>query len=448
MRPRELKRFTFVLCTAAVLLLSFGSNAVAFDRRTPVVIAVQKASPSVVNISTERIIVEQYSDPFSDFFEQFYGRTFEHRVRVHSLGSGVIFDESGLVVTNDHVVRRASTIRLKLYNGKEYDGELLSTDPSHDLAVIKIHGKHKFPAIPFGTSKDLMIGETVIAVGNPFGLESSVTTGVVSATNRTIEIPLGDERYLRYEGLLQTDALINPGNSGGALLNINGELIGINTAIMGEAQGIGFAIPVDTVRECLGELLDFPSMHGIWLGLRVKKTKEGMMISAIDKDSPADKAGLRPGDLILKVDGRKIVDLFDLQMCFRDKTPTDKITFNVKRNDKEQTIVVQLKKRPRTPPTQLLMKRLGITGQTLTERLARRLGLAVPYGVLVVQVRPMSPADKIGLEPKDVIVQIGRFRVRSVEDVAQILSHVRRGDTVRIAIVRKDSIYVADIEVQ
>src|SRR5574340_1190241 len=219
------------------------------NRRTPVVIAVEKTGPAIANIRTERLIAQRQGDPFfgsrnemfEQFFNEFFGQSQKQMVE-RPLGSGVIIDEDCYIVTNEHVVSRASKIKVRLSDGRDFEASMISSDPISDLAVLKINSPTPLPYVKMGTSKDLMIGEPVIALGNPFGLENSVTTGVLSAKNRTITFN-SEYGEIKYDGLIQTDALINPGNSGGPLINADGELIGINAAIVNQAQGIGFAIP-------------------------------------------------------------------------------------------------------------------------------------------------------------------------------------------------------------
>ncbi|NQT19790.1 MAG: trypsin-like peptidase domain-containing protein, partial [Planctomycetes bacterium] len=262
-----------ILISMAIALLA-TTCAAAATRRTPVVEAVEKCSPAVVNISSERVIRQQYGPlfghrdrMFDQLFREFRQRYHGHERLARSLGSGVIVDPSGIVVTNEHVINRASKITVTLVNGRRYEARLISSDPENDLAVLQIDAPEPLPCIQMGTSSDLMIGETIIAMGNPMGLENSVAAGVLSATDRSVAA----EGKVVLEHLIQIDATINPGNSGGALVNINGELIGINTAIVADAQGIGFALPVDRVKNVLVNLLDYRLHKRMWLGVRLQE---------------------------------------------------------------------------------------------------------------------------------------------------------------------------------
>jgi serine protease Do len=259
--------FAILMISSALARSSFVQKTDL--RRTPVVEAVKKVAPAVVNISTEKIVkrrinpfFDDYGFFFGDFFQNFpSSRTYKRQ----SLGSGVLIDPKGYIITNEHVILPASKIKVVLVDGREFEGKLIGSDSKFDLAVIKIEAESDFPAIKIGKSIDLMIGETVISIGNPFGLSHSVTTGVISALNRTI---VTDEKRV-YSDFIQTDASINPGNSGGPLLNILGELIGINTAIYQKAEGIGFAIPIDKARRIVDDLIQSGYVHRAWLGIGV-----------------------------------------------------------------------------------------------------------------------------------------------------------------------------------
>src|SRR5207253_1565803 len=299
---------------AALLIAALALPAVAEargaesdpERRSLVVQAVEKASPAVVNVSTEQI-VERHASPFpfpqDPFFEEFF-RDFvdprPRRFRTTSLGSGVIVAADGTIMTNVHVIERASRVRVTLNDQREFDATLVGADADADIAVLRVKAGGDLPHIPFGTSADLMIGETVIAIGNPFGLSHTVTTGVVSAVGRSLR---DEERT--YTDFIQTDASINPGNSGGPLLDIKGELIGINTAIYGKAQGIGFAIPVDRARRIMKDLVSYGEVRRPWVGVLVQDltpdlaqhfgTRHGVVVADVEPKSPGAAAGLEPG---------------------------------------------------------------------------------------------------------------------------------------------------------
>ena len=291
------------------------------DRESPVVKAVRKVSPAVVNISSSYEIrkrVNPFSgfglDPFfENFFRDFFDPRFEQRRQSTSLGSGVIIDgKRGFILTNAHVIERAASIKVVLQDEREFEAQIVGADPDSDLSVLKIDSNDALPAIEMGSSDDLMIGESVIAIGNPFGFSHTVTTGVISAINRSIRT---DDKV--FHDFIQIDASINPGNSGGPLLNIDGDLIGINTAIYAKAQGIGFAIPIDKAKKIISDLIQFGEVIQAWIGITVQNLderladylnfprKKGVMVKAVESGSPAQKAGLQKGDIILSIGNKK-----------------------------------------------------------------------------------------------------------------------------------------------
>jgi S1-C subfamily serine protease len=284
------------------------------SRRTPVVRAIERVAPATVNITSTQEIRGRVNPFFrSDpFFDEFFGRFLDRRP-VQSLGTGLIISSEGHVLTNQHVLAGATQIHVALSDGREFEGELIGADPETDLAVVQIRSREPLPFVELGSSDELLIGETVIAIGNPFGLHHTVTTGVLSAENRSIR---SHER--EYHGFLQTDASINPGNSGGPLLNLDGEVIGINTAIFREAEGIGFAIPINRAKRVVDDLLAHGEVIPVWLGLTLQdltqalrdafstRARSGVLITHVFDDSPADRAKLRRGDILLELDGTKI----------------------------------------------------------------------------------------------------------------------------------------------
>jgi len=294
-------------------------------RRNAVVKAVEDVSAAVVNISSEYEVSGQLS-PFirfdmDTFFRDFFERHFETRRKLSSRGSGVIIDgERGFILTNEHVVEKSGTITVVLKDGREFKPEIIGADPESDLAVLQIQSDKTLPAIPMGDSGDIMIGETVIAIGNPFGFSNSVTTGVISAINRSVRT-----KNRVYHDFLQTDASINPGNSGGPLLNINGELIGVNTAIYAKAEGIGFAIPINTAKKIVSDLIAYGQVIHAWLGLTVQNidqrlagylnlpSDKGIVVKDLAPGSPAAGAGIREGDVILAIGDQAIQSVSDYE---------------------------------------------------------------------------------------------------------------------------------------
>ena len=415
------------------------------SRRTLVVKAVEKVAPGVANISTEQVVLQRYNDPFwnsrdrffGDMFEGFFGRYRRAKVAT-PLGSGVVIDSDGYIVTNEHVISRASTLKVRLQGDRVYEAVLVSSDPEQDLAVIKIDDTKPLPFIPMGTSKDLMAGEAVIAIGNPFGYESSVTTGVLSATRREVKIPTakGD---LVYRDLIQTDALINPGNSGGPLVNLDGELIGVNTAIRTDAQGIGFAIPVDIVKEALASLFSFETIKNLWFGAKFEPLpgdRDGIVVRGIDGGGPAEKAGLQPGDVVVQVDQVVVHDLFEFEKYLFKRAVGTTVAVHVLRKGRARTHRVALEPVPKPSGIRLAKTRLGLTVQTLTPELARRVRLPVERGILVLNVDPDGAGAEAQLRVGDVVVQIGRYHIRNVDELGVLLDAAEAGRALRVIFVR------------
>src|SRR3989339_1205050 len=441
-----------LLFASLVCIFSFHESASSDEsnsaRRTPIVVAVEKAGPAVANISTERLISQRHVDPFfgsrSELFEQFFNEFFGQSPKqmVESpLGSGVIIDEEGYIVTNEHVVSRASKIKVRLSDGKDFEATMISSDPVSDIAVLKINSPTPLPYVKMGTSKDLMIGETVVALGNPFGLENSVTTGVVSAKNRTVTFNT-EYGEIKYDGLIQTDALINPGNSGGPLVNIDGELIGINAAIVNQAQGIGFAIPVDKVRQALVKLFNFRELNKIWFGAQVEERDgvlKGIIVSSIESGSPADKAQIKIGDYITRIDTKEIQDILDFEKCILKKNAGDKVYITINRGGRKLTVEVKLEKAPLASAEKLALEKLGLFVQDLTPPLAKQLNLWwVKNGVLISGVQKNSPAAEVGIREGHVLVYVGQYRINCIEEFGALLKIMQKGAIWEVGIVWSD----------
>jgi len=435
-------RLPVLVCLALLALAAPRRTHAAAqdDRKTPVVRAVERAAPSVVNISTKqvRLVRPYFWMDLPDIFRREFGDLFRPRRYVSgSLGSGAVISAKGYIVTNAHVVQQADEIVVTLADESQHEAQLVSADPEADLAIIKIEAPRPLAAIPMGTSSDLMIGETVIAVGNPFGYQHTVTTGVVSALDRTLEPSRGH----RYEGLIQTDAPINPGNSGGPLLNIRGELIGINTAIRAGAQGLGFAIPVDKVREIMIGLLNLRRPGSAWLGLTFRAdTPTAAIIEEVEANSPAAKAGLRPGDRIETVDGKPAPDVITLETMILDRRVGDALRLGIRRAGRLLEKTVTLAKAPKPDGAELARRRFGLHLQTLDPDLAPAMRLAVDRGLLVAGVDRDSPADEAGLRTGDVVVQVDRYRVDDLDTLGNLLAQVAAGDNILFYVVRRRTV--------
>ncbi len=396
-------------------------------RRTPVVAAVEKIGPAVVNISAERI-VRRRADPLEQFFSFGFPGRRDRGTKSESLGSGVVIDPAGVVVTNDHVVQGASRIVVTTADGKEYEAEVKGADADNDLAVLTVNAKG-LRAARLGTTSDLLIGETVIAVGNPFGLTNSVTTGIVSAVQRTVR----GETGRNYSDFIQTDAAINPGNSGGALANILGELIGINTAIVGGANTIGFAIPVERARRIADELLRFGEVKSVWVGLRGATITDedrpsargrGFHVRTVYPGSPAEKAGLAAEDVVIAVDGRRVDSREDFDTAVMSAGPGRTLTLEVRRDGRSRTVRLTPSRAPED---------LGLT------LLKRDIGISVrmePSGAVVTSITPGSLADRRGLERGDRLHSVNNEKIASLDDLNRVFEASFGRSGVVIVVVR------------
>lgn len=436
MRPR--KNFILALCAGLFLCSApaFASQNSEDIRRDAVVRAVELAMPSVVNISTETII--EVRDPFDSLFREFFGPSWGRRSQ-QSLGSGVIIHEDGYILTNLHVVRRATRITVTLADGRVFEAVKLvgaaQSDAAllNDVALLKLVAKEreKFTAIRFAPDDDLLLGETVLALGNPFGLGGSVSRGILSSRARR---PPLEDQPLDIEDWLQTDAAINPGNSGGPLVNLRGELIGISVAIFREAQGIGFAIPMKRISEALATLFTPEYVKQLWFGARFQFGKEGITLTSIDSGSPAEKAGLRTGDVVLRVNNKTPKSAFDVN-CELINAADREIPLWVKRGGSEKKVILRMVPETEFFNAQLLEQKLGITLQSLTPDLASAMSLGRIHGLLVGDVERNSPAHRARIQPGDVVQGIDGHPVSDVAEAAKILYRKSKDDRVRLDVV-------------
>jgi serine protease Do len=405
-------RGTLILLFLTILVMANAMPSLAYERRSAVVDTVAKAGPAVVNIRTEQI-VQRRSSPFfgfgDSFFDDFFRQFAQTRsYRTQALGSGVIIDSRGYLVTNAHVVEKASKIYVALPGErKEREASLVGLDQSTDLAVIRVTTEQDLPHLTFAADDDLLLGETVIAIGNPLGLENSVTTGVVSAPKR--RLPDGEGGVAVF---LQTDALINPGNSGGPLLDINGRLIGINTAIAQQAQGIGFAIPVKVVRRVVNELVAHGRLRLGYAGIlpgEISKTMVrsrgagGALVTEVDNGSPAEKAGINVADVILEVDGVQTDSASEYLALLRTHPPGAEIILTLLRGEE---VLSQTIKLTELPPGYAMLYLERIFGLSVEED---------RQGIVITKVLSRSPAAQIELRPGDRITELEGVRVDSQE---------------------------------
>ena len=398
------------------------------NRRTPVVIAVEKVRGAVVNVSAEelvRIRVPSRADSMADLFGDLFERPHYRRgYQVTSLGSGVIVSPDGYVLTNAHVVERGARFRVGLLDGRELTAKVVGTDPSSDLAVLRLDLKDRLPFATLGRSEGLLPGETVIAIGNPFGLSHTVTTGVVSAVHRNFKA--GDRTLFDF---IQTDASINPGNSGGALLDIEGRLVGVNTAILGDrSAGIGFAIPIDRARRVADDLIAHGEVREGYLGLSVEDlpardgaqegTSGGVRVTAVDPGSPAERGGVRRGDVVAAVQGIEPSSAEELRFRVRDVGIGQEVRLELLRAGARVAVA---------------LKAVDLSGERVLELVARRTGLAVgeekAQGRTYVVVRKVargSQAAELGLAPGDLVREVNSAEVSTLAELRKAAARARR----------------------
>jgi len=410
---------------------------------------VKKAEPAVVHVRVEKKAGEapnEQINPFNDpFFQRFFGPSFKQpntpqpEQKAQASGSGFLISDDGYILTNNHVIDNADKITVRVEGEQELEAKVIGTDPQSDVALIKISDGRKFPYLPLGDSDGLEVGEWVIAIGSPFGLDRTVTVGVVSAKGRN---RMGINEY---ENFIQTDAAINPGNSGGPLLNIHGEVIGMNTAIFsrsGGYMGIGFAIPVNMAKTVKAQLLTKGKVTRSWLGVSIQdmtselarsfklKEKTGALVTEVSKDSPAEKAGIKQGDLITSLNGKPVADVSDLRNRVAMTPPKTKIDLVLIRNEQQKELTVQVEEQPSdmkslaggSPQQQEAFQKAGLSLQDLTPELARQFGYQMGQGVLVAEVTPGSPAAMARIPAGSLIEEVNRQQVRNLKELTQVLA--------------------------
>lgn len=447
----------------AVNLLGEAGNADSRPTQLPDFVALAKRmKPIVVNISTTQVSEgrgqQEFGspfgddDPFNEFWRRFFGGPMPRGPqRQRSLGSGFVIDSDGSILTNNHVVENAQKIVVKLSGDEQdYEAKVIGRDPKTDIAVIKINSKANLPAATLGDSDRLEVGEWVVAIGNPFGLDGTVTSGIVSAKGRH-NITQGP-----YDNFIQTDASINPGNSGGPLINLKGEVIGINTAIFsrtGGNIGIGFAIPINLVKEVLPQLRGKGKVVRGFLGVLIQKvTPEiaeslgmdkgyGALVANVSKDGPADKAGVKVGDVIVEFDGKEVKESSDLPIIVARTAVDKKVRMKVLRDKKEVVLAVAVGelKDEEVVASAPEKGELGLTVQRLTPQMAENLGLEKTEGVVVTAVEPGSAAEEAGIRRGDVIMEVDRKPIRNLEEYKKSVAGIRKGRGVLFLVRRGDN---------
>lgn len=463
MRPvnRQIK-----IITTCLMLFGFWALPALSGAQTRMVPAnfsqlAEQAKPGVVNIQTVktikgggRVFRHFFGSPFGnqpgleDFFSPFEGLP---RNRTESsLGSGFIIDKAGYIVTNNHVIKDADQIKVILHDDQEYDAKIIGADPVTDLALIKIDAKDLKP-LEFGSSKNAQVGSWVVAIGSPFGLEQTVTAGIISAKGRII----GSGPY---DDFIQTDASINPGNSGGPLLNMDGEVVGINTAIIKSGQGIGFAIPSDLATTVIDQLKDSKRVSRGWIGVSIQDVSkemseyynldpdEGVYVAKAYEDNPAYEAGIRQGDVIIRVNGIKINSSRDLTLTIANLRMGSNVNIEVVRQGKNKTFTVKLGERPDSVEDSQFGEEpngfddLGFMFKPLDKGLAEQLGYPSSIkGLVVIRIDPDSQAAISGVRPGDLLVEINHKKITGISDYTGIMRKIEKGRTAHMLFRRGSS---------
>jgi serine protease Do len=449
----------------ALLLLAAGLPSALTAKETPTQMVpasfselAKKAKTTVVNIRTEKIIkgggrVFRHffgpfgeRNPFEDFFGPFMDNQPNRDFRQRSLGSGFILDSEGYIVTNNHVIEDADKIRVRLFNDEELDAEVVGRDPKTDLALIKIDTDETLTPLVMGDSDLLEIGSWVVAIGSPFGLEQTVTAGIVSAKGRII----GSGPY---DDFIQTDASINPGNSGGPLINLKGEVVGINTAIVASGQGIGFAIPINMAKKIINQLKEGGEVTRGWLGVAIQNLtdelksyyqmgdRDGVLVTQVFQDDPADRAGIKAKDVIVAIDDQPVSTSRELSRIIADSPVGGKVKITFIREGKEQSISVTLAKRDdseeRLASDPDSTEALGFKVSELTAEMAQRLGLdQSETGVVVSWLDPSGKGAGAGLQQGDLIKEVNHAGIESVEDFERETKKGKADGTLQLLIMR------------
>lgn len=411
----------------------------------------KQLSPAVVNINTTRLVKGHPPfggfgkgpfhgrNPFEDFFERFFGDIPRREFKQRSLGSGFIINKDGYILTNAHVVENVDEIKVSLSNQKDFNAQVIGTDAKTDIGLIKIKSWRNLPTVVLGDSDKLQVGEWVVAIGNPFGLKHTVTAGIVSAMGRVIGTG-------PYDDFIQTDASINPGNSGGPLFNIYGEVIGINTAIVPQGQGIGFAIPINMAKDILADLQEKGEVVRGWLGLVIQKMTPGLaesfgldeargaIVSEVMSNSPAEKAGIEQGDVVLEFDGKEIGDYGELSRMAALTKPGSEVTLSVIRHGRKIELEVTLGTYPKEETMVRKATGYDIFGLKTEDISKRHKNIIGHEGVVVTDVQSGSPAEEEEIQPGDVILEVNRKKINTLEDYKAILNKIKPGQTILLLV--------------
>ena len=428
----------------------------------------EKVKPAVVNISTTKTYKGGLGSPFGrspfsgpfgdDFFDRFFGDIPQREFKQRSLGSGFIISSDGYILTNNHVVEKADKIVVKVSDGKEYQAKIIGTDAKTDIALIKIKPQNSLSVVEIGDSDKSRVGEWVIAIGNPFGLEQTVTAGIISAKGRVIGAG-------PYDNFIQTDASINPGNSGGPLFSMDGRVIGINTAIVAQGHGIGFAIPINMANSILADLKTKGKVTRGWLGVSVQdigedmarnlnyKSRNGAVVSDVIEGDPADRAGIKVYDIVTEINGRTVKDSRDLLLKIAALHVGEKISIKVIRGGKEKVFPLTVAERKDKTENALTKGKeskvyFGIIAQEISPEISRQLGIPRESGVIIIDVENGSPAEDVGLQPQDVIIQVNKVRISSMKQYTREMSKAAERKNVTLLVQRGKSKVIVSLHME
>jgi serine protease Do len=449
------------------LMLGSGLPMATASKNAPVRMVPQNfsaladtVSPAVVHIRVEKTVkgggpaFQQFGqnpfgvpEQFKDFFGRNFGQQHQPEFKQPGQGSGFIIDQSGYIVTNNHVVEGADTIKVLLKDDSEYDAKIIGRDPVTDISLIKVEAKGHLPTVPMGSSDTLKVGEWVAAIGSPFGLEHTVTAGIVSAKGRVI----GSGPY---DDFIQTDASINPGNSGGPLINMKGEIVGINTMIIAGGTGIGFAIPIDLAKDIIAQLKSNGEVTRGWIGITIQdlkgdlaeyygvKDKSGVLVGSVVSGDPAEQAGIQPKDIITEIDGQKVTTSRELTNLAAKLGVGNTVRVTVLRNGRPKDFDVKVGKRPLTMAANSNHQQMEKKGEygfqvtELTPEIAQRYNIKETTGVIVVAVEPNSKAQAAGIQQGDLIIEVNRKNVVSVKDFKNLIDQHKKGDGLDLLVKR------------
>ncbi len=457
---RKLVKVSIAVVVTSVIICCWFQMGFAVPAPSSFAPLVKTLTPAVVNINTTKVVERRGrnfnfhgspfpNDQFDEFFNRFFGQQPQRKFKQRSLGSGFIISKDGYILTNNHVVEDADEVKVTLSDERTYDAKVIGTDDRTDLAILKIAVDHDLPIVPLGDSNKLEVGDWVIAIGNPFGLERTVTAGIVSARGRVI----GSGPY---DDFIQTDASINPGNSGGPLFNLQGEVVGINAAIVAGGQGIGFAIPVNMAKDLLPQLKTGKVSRG-WLGVQIQKvtpelaesfdldSEKGALIADVVKDSPADKAGLETGDIILSFNGQEVNSMRELPRLVAAVSPETKVKMKVLRRGKVKklkVVIAKLKGEEKADASRLEegdLDSLGMAVHQITPEFAGQHRLPRDSGVVINRVDPDGLAAEGGLHPGDIVLQVNNNDIETVKDFRQAVKKAEKNKLIRFLIQRRNS---------